>query len=90
MGKFSSPANVTACWVVYLNFLEMSKTREVLLVGEGNFSFSAALSENAGDDVGVTATCFQSENQTYRQQGAVLNIQRLRDRGLSLGYSSFC
>ncbi|KTG39242.1 hypothetical protein cypCar_00038074 [Cyprinus carpio] len=59
----------------------MSKTREVLLVGEGNFSFSAALSENAGDDVGVTATCFQSENQTYRQQGAVLNIQRLRDRG---------
>ncbi|XP_073696642.1 ferredoxin-fold anticodon-binding domain-containing protein 1 [Garra rufa] len=59
----------------------MSKTREVLLVGEGNFSFSAALSENAGDDVGVTATCFQSENQTYRQEGAVLNIQRLRERG---------
>lgn len=59
----------------------MSKTREVLLVGEGNFSFSAALSESAGEDVGVTATCFQSENQTNRQEGAVLNIQRLRDRG---------
>ncbi|XP_067264225.1 ferredoxin-fold anticodon-binding domain-containing protein 1 isoform X1 [Chanodichthys erythropterus] len=59
----------------------MSKTREVLLVGEGNFSFSAALSENAGDDVGVTATCFESEIQTYRQEGAVLNIQQLRERG---------
>lgn len=87
MGKFSSPANVTACWVVYLNFLEMSKTREVLLVGEGNFSFSAALSES--DGVGVTATCFQSENQMHRQEGAVVNIQRLRDRGRSLCDSSF-
>ncbi|XP_016151410.1 ferredoxin-fold anticodon-binding domain-containing protein 1 [Sinocyclocheilus grahami] len=57
----------------------MSKTREVLLVGEGNFSFSAALSES--DGVGVTATCFQSETQMCRQEGAVLNIQRLRDRG---------
>ncbi|NP_001093489.1 ferredoxin-fold anticodon-binding domain-containing protein 1 [Danio rerio] len=59
----------------------MSKTREVLLVGEGNFSFSAALSETGGDDVGVTATCFQSENETYRQEGVALNVQRLRERG---------
>ncbi|XP_051981301.1 ferredoxin-fold anticodon-binding domain-containing protein 1 isoform X2 [Xyrauchen texanus] len=59
----------------------MSKTREVLLVGEGNFSFSAALRENAGDDVGVTATCFHSEDQTYAQEGAALNIQRLREKG---------
>ncbi|XDV19933.1 hypothetical protein PO909_025328 [Leuciscus waleckii] len=59
----------------------MSKTREVLLVGEGNFSFSAALSEKAGDEVGVTATCFQSEDQTFKHEGAVLNIQRLRERG---------
>lgn len=65
----------------------MLKAREVLLVGEGNFSFSAVLSGNAGDDVGVTATCHQNEEHAYRQESAALNIQRLRERGQSLFYT---
>ncbi|TRY94320.1 hypothetical protein DNTS_005459 [Danionella cerebrum] len=59
----------------------MAKPREVLLIGEGNFSYSVALSETSGDDVAVTATCFQSESQALAQDGAPRNIQRLRNRG---------
>lgn len=68
----------------------MFKTRDFLLVGEGNFSFSAALSENAGDGVVVTATCFQSEADTNRQEGAALNIQRLREKGSIVLYEVDC
>ncbi|KAG1957369.1 phenylalanine--tRNA ligase, chloroplastic/mitochondrial [Pimephales promelas] len=68
----------------------MSKTREVLLVGEGNFSFSAALSETAGDEVGLTATCFQSENQTFKHEGALRNVQRLRERGNAVLFEVDC
>ncbi|KAI7812384.1 ferredoxin-fold anticodon-binding domain-containing protein 1 [Triplophysa rosa] len=68
----------------------MLKAREVLLVGEGNFSFSAALNENAGDDVGVTATCYQNEENANRQESAALNIQRLRERGSTVLFEVDC
>lgn len=53
---------------------------EVLLVGEGNFSFSVAVCES-GDVESITASCLQTEQQALAQEHAAHNIQRLRDRG---------
>lgn len=62
----------------------MCSSRDVLLVGEGNFSFSVALVESAMDELHVTATCLQSEDEAYRCDGARENVQRIRDRGKTL------
>lgn len=60
--------------------VKMSERLEVLLVGEGNFSFSVAVCES-GDAESVTASCLQTEQQAVAQEQAAQNIQRLRDRG---------
>lgn len=59
----------------------MTTRRKVLLVGEGNFSFSAALCQAAGDNVSVTATCLQSEEVARQQDRAEENLQLLKDCG---------
>lgn len=58
----------------------MSERLEVLLVGEGNFSFSVAVCES-GEVASLTASCLQTEQQAVAQEHAAHNIQRLRDRG---------
>lgn len=55
--------------------------RRLLLVGEGNFSFAAALSETLGPSTSVTATCLQGPADSARDPAARRNLQRLRERG---------
>ena len=55
--------------------------RRLLLVGEGNFSFAAALSETLEDSTSVTATCFQRPADLAGDPVAQENLQRLRERG---------
>lgn len=57
-----------------------SQSLSVLLLGEANFSFSAALSES-NRALRITASCLQNEPETSLQENASQNIQLLRDRG---------
>ncbi|XP_062845008.1 ferredoxin-fold anticodon-binding domain-containing protein 1 [Trichomycterus rosablanca] len=67
----------------------MSEGLSVLLVGEGNFSFSASLSESV-HALRITATCLQNEQQALLQENASLNIQRLQDRGCPVLFEVDC
>ncbi|TSL34531.1 Ferredoxin-fold anticodon-binding domain-containing protein 1 [Bagarius yarrelli] len=67
----------------------MSGRSEVLLVGEGNFSFSVAVCES-GDVNSITASCFQSEQEALNQEHAARNIQRLRDQGCTVLFEVDC
>lgn len=60
----------------------MSRSRSVLLVGEGNFSFSASLSQlYCETETTITATCLQSQDEALRHEGAASNIQIIKDSG---------
>ncbi|KAL2095104.1 hypothetical protein ACEWY4_009823 [Coilia grayii] len=75
----------------FANFqLTMCSPREVLLVGEGNFSFSTALIESSMDELHVTTTCLQSEDEALRLDGALENIQRLRECGSTVLFKVDC
>lgn len=67
----------------------MSERLEVLLVGEGNFSFSVAVCES-GEVASLTASCLQTEQQAVAQEHAAHNIQRLRDRGCTVLFEVDC
>ncbi|XP_077596897.1 ferredoxin-fold anticodon-binding domain-containing protein 1 [Stigmatopora nigra] len=58
----------------------MSRSQSVLLVGEGNFSFSAALC-HFSPEVNVTATCLQPQEEAMRQECAFNNTQSIKDSG---------
>ncbi|XP_077402326.1 ferredoxin-fold anticodon-binding domain-containing protein 1 isoform X2 [Vanacampus margaritifer] len=59
----------------------MSSPMSMLLVGEGNFSFSAALCRSPSA-VSVTATCLQQQQEeALRQEGALNNMQTIKDSG---------
>ncbi|XP_077361200.1 ferredoxin-fold anticodon-binding domain-containing protein 1 [Festucalex cinctus] len=58
----------------------MSSPLSILLVGEGNFSFSAALCRSPSA-VSVTATCLQQQEEALRQEGAFNNVQTIKDSG---------
>lgn len=61
----------------------MSPSRSVLLVGEGNFSFSASLSQwccEAETSI-ITATCPQHQDEALQHEGAASNIQVIKDSG---------
>lgn len=63
----------------------MSPPRSLLLVGEGNFSFSASTSQMfSGTDARVTATCLQQQEDALKFEGAAENIQVVEDHGRSL------
>ncbi|NXM75634.1 FDXA1 protein, partial [Serilophus lunatus] len=62
--------------------------RRVLLLGEGNFSFAASLCAAAGTH--VVATCYESEEEATRREGAARSIQRLRDSGAEVVFSVDC
>ncbi|OXB59026.1 hypothetical protein ASZ78_007654 [Callipepla squamata] len=53
--------------------------RCVLLVGEGNFSFAAALCGAVGGR--VVATCYEREEEVAARRRAAESIRRLRERG---------
>lgn len=55
--------------------------RRLLLVGEGNFSFAAALSETLDQNTRLTATCLQRQAELTRDPVARENLRYLRERG---------
>ncbi|XP_044312248.1 ferredoxin-fold anticodon-binding domain-containing protein 1 isoform X1 [Varanus komodoensis] len=61
-----------------------------LLVGEGNFSFSASLCEVRGSEACIVATCYESEDTVSTQAFAKSNIQYLRDRGAEVHFCIDC
>lgn len=63
----------------------MSLSRSILLVGEGNFSYSASLSQSHSETAtSITATCLQSQEEALRHEGAADNIQVIENSGTSL------
>ncbi|XP_051842925.1 ferredoxin-fold anticodon-binding domain-containing protein 1 [Antechinus flavipes] len=64
--------------------------RRLLLVGEGNFSFAAALSENQGPGTSLIATCPQELTDLAGDSVFQENLQRLRDRGAEVRFGVDC
>ncbi|XP_059786404.1 ferredoxin-fold anticodon-binding domain-containing protein 1 [Balaenoptera ricei] len=64
--------------------------RRLLLVGEGNFSFAAALSENLDPSTSITATCLHRPADLARDPLARENLQRLRERGTEVRFGVDC
>ncbi|XP_038017563.1 ferredoxin-fold anticodon-binding domain-containing protein 1 isoform X2 [Motacilla alba alba] len=62
--------------------------RRVLLLGEGNFSFAAALCGARATH--VVATCYESEEEAAGRGGAARSIRRLRDSGAEVVFSVDC
>ncbi|XP_027888004.1 ferredoxin-fold anticodon-binding domain-containing protein 1 isoform X2 [Xiphophorus couchianus] len=69
----------------------MSPSRSILLVGEGNFSFSSSvckLDSESGSN--ITATCLQHQEEALRHDGAAANIQTIEDSGGSVLFEVDC
>ncbi|XP_069327007.1 ferredoxin-fold anticodon-binding domain-containing protein 1 [Eulemur rufifrons] len=64
--------------------------RRLLLVGEGNFSFAAALSNTLDTSTSLTATCLPSLVDLARDPVARENLQRLRERGAEVRFGVDC
>ncbi|NXN95523.1 FDXA1 protein, partial [Rhinopomastus cyanomelas] len=62
--------------------------RRLLLLGEGNFSFAAALCGAAGTR--IVATCYESEEVASGRGGAAENLARLREGGAEVLFSVDC
>ncbi|NXJ13586.1 FDXA1 protein, partial [Odontophorus gujanensis] len=62
--------------------------RCVLLLGEGNFSFAAALCGAVGGR--VVATCYEREEEVAARRRAAESIRRLRERGAEVLFSVDC
>lgn len=63
----------------------MSPSRSILLVGEGNFSFSASVSQQYSEtETSITATCLQHQEEALRHEGAANNIKIIKDSGTGL------
>ncbi|MEQ2251128.1 hypothetical protein ILYODFUR_007755 [Ilyodon furcidens] len=69
----------------------MSPSRSVLLVGEGNFSFSSSVCRlDSESESSVTATCLQHQEEALRQEGAAANIQTIKDSGGTVLFEVDC
>uniref|UniRef100_A0A8C5V8D6 Ferredoxin-fold anticodon binding domain containing 1 n=1 Tax=Microcebus murinus TaxID=30608 RepID=A0A8C5V8D6_MICMU len=64
--------------------------RRLLLVGEGNFSFAAALSSTLDPSTSLTATCLPNLVDLARDPVARENLQRLRERGAEVRFGVDC
>ncbi|XP_023389524.1 ferredoxin-fold anticodon-binding domain-containing protein 1 [Pteropus vampyrus] len=70
--------------------VETMASRRLLLVGEGNFSFAAALSETLDASTSLTATCLQRRADLAQDPVAQKNLQRLRERGTRIHFGVDC
>ncbi|XP_023613692.1 ferredoxin-fold anticodon-binding domain-containing protein 1 isoform X2 [Myotis lucifugus] len=64
--------------------------RRLLLVGEGNFSFAAAVSETLDPSTSLTATCLQRPADFAGDPAARENLRRLRERGAEIRFGVDC
>ncbi|XP_078282691.1 ferredoxin-fold anticodon-binding domain-containing protein 1 [Rhinoraja longicauda] len=62
----------------------------VLLVGEGNFSFSASLCDRVSRDIQVVATCYESEETITKHEHAAKNINCLLEKGAEAHFLVDC
>uniref|UniRef100_A0A8C6P8J8 Ferredoxin-fold anticodon binding domain containing 1 n=1 Tax=Nothobranchius furzeri TaxID=105023 RepID=A0A8C6P8J8_NOTFU len=60
--------------------MDVPPARSILLVGEGNFSFSSSVCQLEAES-SITATCLQHQEEALRQEGAAINIQTIQDSG---------
>uniref|UniRef100_A0A8B9P423 phenylalanine--tRNA ligase n=1 Tax=Apteryx owenii TaxID=8824 RepID=A0A8B9P423_APTOW len=67
----------------------MGPGRRVLLLGEGNFSFAAALC-GAAAAARLVATCYEGEEEVSGRALAAANVRRLRERGAEVLFSVDC
>ncbi|KAG8434484.1 hypothetical protein GDO86_012746 [Hymenochirus boettgeri] len=65
----------------------MEEHLKILLVGEGNFSFSLWLCDSSNGKYDITATCIELEDQVCRQPKIWANVQHLRERGAVVHFS---
>ncbi|XP_044078238.1 ferredoxin-fold anticodon-binding domain-containing protein 1 [Siniperca chuatsi] len=69
----------------------MSPSRSILLVGEGNFSFSASVTQlNSETETSITATCLQRQEEALRHEGAASNIQIIKESGGAVLFEVDC
>ncbi|XP_078538439.1 ferredoxin-fold anticodon-binding domain-containing protein 1 [Lissotriton helveticus] len=68
----------------------MKLGRHILLVGEGNYSFSAALSDVSSQETCITATGYESEEIITQQALARENVQHLRENGAQVYFQVDC
>ncbi|XP_069578039.1 ferredoxin-fold anticodon-binding domain-containing protein 1 [Brachyistius frenatus] len=69
----------------------MSPSRSILLVGEGNFSFSASASQRYCETgTSITASCLQHQEEALRHEGAAENIQTIKDAGGAVHFEVDC
>ncbi|KAM4727382.1 ferredoxin-fold anticodon-binding domain-containing protein 1 isoform 2-T2 [Anableps anableps] len=69
----------------------MSPSRSVLLVGEGNFSFSSSVCKlDSESGSSITATCLQHQEDALRHEGAAANIQTIKDSGGTVLFEVDC
>ncbi|XP_056397857.1 ferredoxin-fold anticodon-binding domain-containing protein 1 isoform X3 [Hyla sarda] len=61
--------------------MDQEKTFTVLLVGEGNFSFSSSLCDTSQEIHHITATCYEPEDVVCKQDLTWRNVQHLRSKG---------
>ncbi|CAO2635105.1 Ferredoxin-fold anticodon-binding domain-containing protein 1 homolog [Lemmus lemmus] len=69
---------------------EIMVPRRLLLVGEGNFSFTASLLDTLDPGVSVTATCLQHPADLNGDPVTQENLQRLRERGIEVRFGVDC
>ncbi|XP_067826856.1 ferredoxin-fold anticodon-binding domain-containing protein 1 [Heptranchias perlo] len=68
----------------------MRRGGSTLLVGEGNFSFSATLCDHVDRDTQTTATCFESEKEITKHGSAMKNIAHLLEKGAEVYFQVDC
>ncbi|KAM9846818.1 ferredoxin-fold anticodon-binding domain-containing protein 1 [Aulostomus maculatus] len=70
----------------------MFPSRSLLLVGEGNFSFSASMCRfySSLESSSITATCLQPQEEVLRHEGASSNIQTIKDSGGTVLFEVDC
>ncbi|XP_061596862.1 ferredoxin-fold anticodon-binding domain-containing protein 1 [Cololabis saira] len=68
----------------------MPAPRSTLLVGEGNFSFGAAVCGRREPGSRVTATCLQLREEALRHEGAPGNIRAIQDSGGTVLFQVDC
>ncbi|CAH6867036.1 Fdxacb1 [Phodopus roborovskii] len=64
--------------------------RRLLLVGEGNFSFTASLIDTLDPGISITATCLQHPADLEGDPVTQENLQRLRERGVEVRFGVDC
>ncbi|XP_041030083.1 ferredoxin-fold anticodon-binding domain-containing protein 1 [Carcharodon carcharias] len=68
----------------------MKQGGSTLLVGEGNFSFAAALCDRVDRNCWIIATCYESEKEIKKHENAVENIAHLLERGAEVYFQVDC